>query len=113
MKERILNSCGIFKPKKVYKIKQTSNKMAVRRQLYSIVRNEFLAKNTTCQCVDKEASANCSYEATTVHHKKGREGDLLIASEHFMALCMPCHRWVEDNPAKAKELGYSLSRLAK
>jgi len=29
----------------------------------------------------------------------------------WLAVCRNCHRWIEENPVEAKELGFSRSRL--
>jgi hypothetical protein len=44
---------------------------------------------------------------------KGRSGELLMDSRFFVAVCRNCHEWIENHPVEAKELGYSISRLAK
>ena len=49
--------------------------------------------------------------ATEIHHKRGRVGSLLADPQHFLAVCEPCHRIIEDNPAWAIENGFKESRL--
>lgn len=45
-----------------------------------------------------------------VHHKRGKEGDLLYDVRYFLAVCRKCHTWIHDNPELAYEQGWSLSR---
>lgn len=44
--------------------------------------------------------------ATDLHHKKGRNGDLLFDTRYFAALCRYHHDKVHNNPAWAKEKGW-------
>jgi hypothetical protein len=55
----------------------------------------------------------CTNLTTQVHHSKGRIGDNLLDETTFVPVCHNCHRWIEENPIKAKEYGFSKSRLSK
>jgi len=72
-------------------------------QEYKKIRVVFLDANPLCE--------RCGGIATTIHHKKGRIGELIINTEYFLPACMPCHDWIETHPEEAKEKGYSLNRL--
>jgi 5-methylcytosine-specific restriction endonuclease McrA len=52
----------------------------------------------------------CGLESNQVHHKAGREGELLLMEEHWAALCDHCHRWVTNNgkAAAAEGLKYEI-----
>lgn len=50
--------------------------------------------------------------ATSLHHKRGRDGSRLIDEEEFMGVCDPCHGRIHANPAWAYEQGFLLSRNA-
>lgn len=107
------------KPKKVYKlnrtpikkkpckIKRRSAKRAKEERLYSQRRRKFLIANPVCQYKD------CEREATDIHHPEGREGHRLNDLDKCIGLCREHHMIVELNPKKAKEEGYSKSRLVK
>ena len=41
----------------------------------------------------------------------GRENEMLLDVNYFKALCLGCHRKVEENPNWAKEMDLSVSRL--
>ena len=98
------------KTPKVKKIKPRSSKRAKQEQEYiKHSRPEYLAKNPYCEIKHD----GCTYNATQIHHKKGRIGDLLNDKEYFCATCDNCHRWAELNPKEAKEKGFSLSRYNK
>ena len=93
--------------KKFYKIRPASKKRAKENKTYSTqARPEYLAEHPTCEI----QVAGCTYEATEVHHKKGRIGKLLTDKTYFCAACHNCHVWAELNPIEAKEKGVSLKR---
>lgn len=87
------------------KISPRSKKRIAQEKIYSDLRRVFLNKqeNKVCPITNERT--------TTVHHKKGRIGDLLIDTRYWVALSMAGHIFVEQNPEWAKENGYSLSRL--
>ena len=95
--------------KKPYEIPKQSKKRAKQNREYSKIRKQFLNDNPMCEGKLK----GCTGQATTCHHSRGRIGDLLTDTEHFIALCMSCHHHVEIEPGMAKELGLSKSRLNK
>lgn len=96
--------------KKRTPIKQRSTKRAAQERQYSSKdRPEYLAAHPVCEI----QVAGCTYEATEVHHKKGRIGTLLNDKSYFCAACRNCHDWAENNPKEAKEKGVSISRLKK
>ncbi len=73
------------------------------------VRSEYLNKHPNCEA---KRPSICCFDATEIHHKKGRIGDNLTDSNYFLAVCRNCHNWIEDNPKMAKEFGFSLDRLS-
>ena len=79
---------------------QYSKKRKSQLRQYKKLRILFLAEFPLCEI--------CGGIATTVHHKKGRMGKLLIDTEFFLPACMPCHEKVELEPEWAKEKGYLL-----
>lgn len=113
-----------LKPKKVYElkrtplkpkssglksnskpIKQVSSKQQKRLTEYNKVATEYKKSNPICErCLIAETS--------DIHHRKGRVGELLSDSKWFMAVCRPCHNWIEVHPEESRRLGYSLSRLS-
>lgn len=83
-----------------------STKLAEDLALYSAIRPEYLAKFPRC----KAGFFKCTFNATQVHHKKGR-GKYLLVLETWLPVCHNCHDRIERNPTRAKELGFSLDRL--
>jgi len=89
------------------RIKKVSDKRAIQNKEYSKVRKEYLRLNPLCAVMEFE----CTIKATTIHHRKGRVGNLLIDTTFFLPVCMNCHDKIEKLPLWAKSKGYSLSRL--
>ena len=70
--------------------------------LYSVQRIAYLTENPLCEV--------CRMDATDIHHKKGRIGELLIQPEYFLSVCRSCHDRIHQNPAWAYEQGYMLRK---
>lgn len=83
-----------------------SKKMKQTMSVYEKKRTAFLALHRICQA----SLPGCGVTATDVHHKAGR-GDNHNNMDSWLAVCRTCHNWIENNPAKAKMLGFSDSRL--
>lgn len=88
------------------KIKPVSEKRQKEIKQYIKDREEFLNKNTECQAKLK----NCSFLSDQVHHKGGREGDLLLDQTKWLAICAGCHTIVTEQSRMAIETGLSLPR---
>lgn len=87
--------------KRAKRIRPISRKQSARLTEYSRLRVVWLFNRVRCdRCGGRPG---CRIE---VHHKRGRAGALLLATEHWAALCPSCHRWVHDNPADARETGW-------
>ena len=95
-------------PKPTKRPNPISAKMKTTIDEYSRLRMLYLTATPKCQA----KLIGCGGYATDIHHKAGRvENHLKIST--WMAVCRSCHRWIEENPNEAKELGYSESRLNK
>lgn len=89
-------------------IAKFSEKRTKQNKTYSKLRIEYLTENPIC-----DANLECcTIDATTIHHQRGRIGELLTNTEYFLGLCMPCHEYIELHPEFAKEKGFSLNRLS-
>lgn len=90
----------IRKPiKRKTRLKPISDKRKAEHKTYMALRAVFLAKSHECQVCQKA-------KAKDVHHKKGRHSGNYLNTETWLAVCRPCHRWIHDNPAKAREQGF-------
>lgn len=85
-------------------IKKLSTKRAAQQREYLKRRAAFL-EGKTCPVTGEQA--------TEIHHKKGRIGELLTDETYWLAVSRQGHRQIEERPEWAKENGYSLSRLSK
>lgn len=94
------------KPKKKNFIKQESDKRAEQLARYRINRDKYMKEHPICEVHD------CNKPSTNLHHKKGRDGELVFDTKYFMACCGSCHprRIHETDTAWAKEKGYLLTR---
>lgn len=90
------------------RIKPVSNKRQKELRTYSTLRKQYLQDHEDCQAQLDQ----CSQTATDIHHKAGRIGDKLNDTSDWLAVCRPCHNWIEEHPKEAKELSLSKSRLA-
>jgi hypothetical protein len=70
---------------------------AVRRALdYSMLRREYLISHPYCEF------PGCCEHAQQIHHKAGRRGNNFF--RHWMAICDAHHKWINRNPAEAREM---------
>jgi hypothetical protein len=93
--------------KSVSKPKAISKNLKKKLKEYTAIRLEYLKNRPACEA---KILPMCTYEATDIHHKKGR-GKYLCDTNYFLAVCRDCHNWIELHPVAAKKLGFSVSRL--
>ncbi len=98
---------GFAPKKKPKRIKSYSEKRMIQGFKYKKLRLEFLEKNPMC----KAHLPGCALRSCQVHHKAGRIGKLLNDVTKWLAVCDPCHRWIEMHAIEAKALGFSEDRL--
>jgi len=79
-------------------IRKVSTKRAKQMRAYNLVRIEYLLENSTCE--------RCHVLACEIHHLEGKNGELLINKDNFMAVCRPCHLYIEANPTESLEKGW-------
>jgi len=105
-KDKYCQPCwySIDKPKSISPV---STKRRVEMDEYGKKRVAYLAIHSTCQA----GLVECTGQATEIHHKAGRVGELYTKVSNFLAVCRNCHRFIEENPEEAKHLGLSESRL--
>jgi hypothetical protein len=92
------------KPSKVSKHLQLDN------EVYRKLRSTFLQQDSR-RCCEGNLShcTRCDNTRLTIHHSKGR-GKYLLDTSSWVVLCITCHRWVEDHPHDAYEMGFSQLR---
>jgi len=105
-KDKYCKECWytIEKPKSISPV---STKRRGEMDQYALLRDAFLTAKPRCEA----KLVGCTGPSTEVHHKAGRVGDKYLRIGTWLAVCRNCHTWIEINPAEAKELGFSESRL--
>jgi hypothetical protein len=83
-----------------------SSKQQKKEAAYLILRKSFLRDHSMCQA----HLSGCGTYSSEVHHKKGR-GEFFLDSTTWLAVCRPCHQYIETHPIEAKEMGFSVERL--
>jgi hypothetical protein len=58
------------------------------------------------RCQFKDGSGRCKRTADRNPHHIARRGKRLCDIDHFMAVCLDHHRWIEANGKEAEKLGY-------
>ena len=99
---------GSFKMTTQFKpIPKVSSRQIERLNLYKIAKGEHFKDYPNCQY------PGCTARDRQLHHVCGRVGDLLFDKRYFKTLCDEHHKFVENNPTIAKEMGLSADRLDK
>ena len=94
------------KPTSKKPLSPRSSKQQKLEALYSILRTKYLQHHPYCEA----HLPGCQINASDIHHKKGRTGDLMLDDTEFLAVCRTCHGWIETHPEEAKVLDLSKSR---
>lgn len=87
------------------KLNPVSKKRAKENRLYLKLRNEYLEEHELCEVCELGDSFD-------VHHRRGR-GIYLCEVEWFLAVCRPCHIYIEKHRLWAREQGYLLDRIGR
>lgn len=91
------------------KPKPMSDKRSRELALYRKERIKYLKDHPQC-----EARLWCCIGSSSeIHHKQGRENELLNDQSKWLAICPSCHRYITDNSHEAIELGLSISKHKK
>jgi hypothetical protein len=106
---RIHLSGSLKQPKPI--AKESKERKEINRKEYAPKAAEFVKNNPKCQANIKDV---CSGASQCVHHKKGKNSkEDLLDNNYWLAVCFNCHRVIEDNPAFARQEGFSISRHKK
>lgn len=93
-----------MKVKVVRPVKKVTAKRANQNQQYAKLRREYLEHYPACEVID------CNNRSSEIHHQKGRENDLLLDTNYFMAVCKSCHHRITIDSQWAISEGYSIIR---
>lgn len=87
-----------------------SDKQNVLDRVYGNLRRDFLSQKEHAQCAAKlPGCLRSTGQDLTIHHTKGR-GKFYLDTSTWIALCLNCHRWVEEHPQEAKDMFLSQNR---
>lgn len=94
------------KPKKRYRLKPIGAKRSKALNFYRILRKGHLEKYPVCEAgkVLLPHFKGCTQKSTEIHHAK-RRGPHLNDTRYFVAICRPCHCFVETHANLARTLG--------
>lgn len=84
--------------------KKITAKRAAQTVEYTKLRREYLALYPVCEVPE------CNIKAVDIHHQRGRENDLLLDTNYFMAVCRGHHIEFTEHSKDAIEKGYSHPR---
>ena len=89
------------------RIKQRSNKESARLRRYEQARAVvFERANGYCEA----NTQNCRGPMDQVHHRKGRDGDLIDDESLLLGVCWACHNYIHSNPALSYGQGWMVRR---
>lgn len=80
-------------------LRRISVKRAKQVRCYSQLRAKHLKQHPRCQVCHLMASRD-------IHHKAGRRGEMLNATEHWLAVCRECHDYIHQHPSVARRYGW-------
>jgi hypothetical protein len=95
-------------------IRRSTPKRAREKSQYSRKCAAYKRKHPWCAACEALSRFNpmpvgiC--RTSDVHHKMGREGDLLLDERFWMPVCRTCHDWIEDHGREARRLGFVLDK---
>lgn len=95
-------------------LKRVSSKRAKENRKYTTQRKAFLIANPLCEACTYDRIHRCMINrsdmtgsrADQIHHKDGREGDLLLDESKWMAICGPHHDFIHQHPNEARKRGW-------
>lgn len=90
--------------KPIRKIKPMSDKRATQNAQYLKLRKQYLEAYPCCEVRE------CHKKSTEIHHQAGREGERLLDTNYFLAVCHDHHHKITVDSQWAINEGYSVLR---
>ena len=88
-------------------LKSRSKKESSRLRRYQQARgNVYERANGSCEA----RTPNCRGVMDQVHHRKGRDGDLIDDLDLLLGVCWSCHHYIHGNPTLSYERGWLIRR---
>lgn len=90
-------------------IRRRSRKESARVARYNKAR-EIVFERSGGSC--EARTPDCRGVSDQVHHRKGRDGDLVDDIDYLLAACWACHNYIHRHPAESYERGWMIKRLS-
>jgi transcriptional regulator of acetoin/glycerol metabolism len=90
------------KPRK--RVNAQSEKRKIINREYMKLRKVFLKRNPFCVVAEKMLGRKIA--TRDIHHVRGRAGNLLIASNYWLAVSREGHDWIENHKPEARAQGW-------
>lgn len=88
-------------------IRSRSKKETARVRRYEQARGiVFERANGYCEA----NTPDCRGPMDQVHHRQGRDGDLIDDESRLLGVCWSCHNYIHSNPAISYERGWMIRR---
>jgi len=88
-------------------IRRRSSRESKRLRLYEQARAVVYERSGgSCEAKTPWCLGACQQ----VHHRKGRDGDLIDNTELLLGVCSMCHDYIHGNPAISYERGWLIKR---
>jgi hypothetical protein len=88
-------------------IRRRSKKESERLRRYDRARTIVMeTANGMCEAVTNR----CMGPAGQVHHRRGRDGELVDDLDNLLAVCYACHDYIHSHPHESYERGWMIKR---
>jgi hypothetical protein len=88
-------------------LKRKSKKETERLRRYQKARAVVYERSGgTCEA----RTPDCEGRLHQVHHRKGRDGELIDDLDLLLGVCIWCHHYIHANPARSYEQGWMVRR---
>lgn len=88
-------------------LRRRSTKESARVRRYEKARY-IVAERSNGSC--EARTPNCRGVLDQVHHRKGRDGDLVDDVDLLLGVCWVCHEHIHRNPLESYDRGWMLKR---
>lgn len=89
-------------------VKSRSQSKAVRDAVYRGIAELYKCAHPlcdACQRANKDWTRGHQRWTDDIHHKRGKDGLLYFDVRYFVAVCRPCHQWIDTHREEAAKLG--------
>lgn len=88
-------------------LKRRSRKEGERLRRYEKARAAVAERSgLTCEA----RTPDCDGALHQVHHRKGRDGELIDELDLLIGVCVSCHRYIHGNPTISYQRGWMVKR---